>query len=182
MLKKIALALVLVILGFLGYVAIQPSVSTASRTATLPAPPAAVFAQINDFHKWQDWSPWAKLDPDAKTSFEGPSSGVGASFAWSGNEKVGEGKMTIAESSPDSGIKMNLDFAKPFESKSIAEFKLKPEGAGTNVTWSITGDRPFLARAMCILLRGDKMVSKMLGKGLTNLGKAASAASATPKP
>jgi len=28
--------------------------------------------QVNDFHQWDAWSPWAKLDPDAKITFEGP--------------------------------------------------------------------------------------------------------------
>jgi|GEM_PF-6909325 len=40
-------------------------------------------------------SPYVSLDPAAKYSFAGPSAGPGASIAWSGNSKVGEGRMTI---------------------------------------------------------------------------------------
>ncbi len=185
MLKKIALALVLIVLAFTGYVALQPAVGTITRSATLAAAPSAVFPYLNDLHKWQDWSPWAKLDPNAKVTFEGPTSGVGSAFAWAGNREIGEGKMTIVASEPDTGVKMKIDFAKPFASNSIAEFKLKPDGAGTNVTWSMTGKRHFLARAMCIVFNADKMVGDTFEKGLANLGQvaaAASPASAAPKP
>jgi len=174
MLKKIALGLLLILLAFAGYVALQPSTGTVTRSATITAPPATVFQYINDLHKWQDWSPWAKLDPNAKTTFEGPQSGVGAAFGWAGNSEIGEGKMTIVESKPDEHGKMDLDFQKPFAGKNVVEFELKPEGAGTNVTWSMTGKRHFFARAMCIIFNGDKMVGNMFEKGLANLGKLAS--------
>ena len=179
MLKKIALALLLIVLAFAGYVAMQPAVGTVTRSATIAAPPSAVFPYVNDLHKWQDWSPWAKLDPNAKVTFEGPEAGTGAAFSWSGNSEVGEGKMTIVESKPDEYVKMNIDFVKPFANTSVAEFQLKPEGAGTNVTWSMTGDRPFFVRAMCILMNGDKMVGDSFEKGLASLGKLATS---TPPP
>jgi uncharacterized protein YndB with AHSA1/START domain len=169
MLKSIALGLLLVILAFAGYVAMQSATGTISRTATISAPPSAVFPHINDLHKWQEWSPWAKLDPNAKATFDGLQSGVGASFTWSGDNDIGTGKMTIAESKPDEYVKMKLDFAKPFVATSFAKFSLKPEGTGTSVTWSMTGDRPFLIRAMCILFNGDKMIGDMFEKGLANL-------------
>jgi uncharacterized protein YndB with AHSA1/START domain len=179
MLKKIALALLLIVLAFAGYVAMQPAVATISRSATIAAPPSAVFPHINDLHKWQEWSPWAKLDPNAKTTFDGPPAGVGAAFLWAGNREIGEGKMTIIESKPDENVKIKIDFAQPFASTSTAEFVLKPEGSGTNVTWSMRGKRHFLARAMCIIFNADKMVGGMFDKGLANLGKVATS---TPTP
>jgi len=175
MLKRIFLVVLAIIAAFAAYVAMQPAVGTVTRSATLAAPPADVFAQINDFHKWQAWSPWAKLDPNAKSTFEGPESGKGAVFGWSGNSEVGEGKMTITESTPNERIKMQLDFAKPYANTSYSEFILKPEGAGTNVTWTMTGERPFFARAMCILFNADKMVGDMFEKGLANLNAIVSA-------
>lgn len=179
MLKTIALVVLVALLGFAGYVAMQPEEGTITRSATIAAPPSAVFPYINDLHKWQDWSPWAKLDPSAKTSFEGPPAGVGSAFGWSGNSEVGEGKMTIAESKPDELVKMDINFAKPFSSKSVSEFQLKSEGAGTNVTWSMTGKKPFFARAMCIIFNADKQVGSMFEKGLANLNQIVSNA---PKP
>src|SRR5215210_64080 len=76
MLKKILIVLAAIIAIFLIVVALQPSEFKVERSATISAPPAAVFDQVNDFHKWEAWSPWAKLDPNAKIAFEGPPSGT----------------------------------------------------------------------------------------------------------
>jgi Polyketide cyclase / dehydrase and lipid transport len=95
MLRKIlvgvAAAVVLVVGALALFVAMRPSEFRIERSTTIAAPAPAVFAQVNDFHNWQAWSPWAKLDPDVKNSYEGASAGKGAVFAWAGNSKVGEG-------------------------------------------------------------------------------------------
>ena len=72
MLKKILIALAAIIAVFLIVVALQPSEFHVERTATITAPPATVFDQVNDFHKWDAWSPWAKLDPNAKIDVRRP--------------------------------------------------------------------------------------------------------------
>ena len=102
---------------------------------------------MNDFHNWEAWSPWAKMDPDAKSTFDGPTSGVGSKFHWAGNSKVGEGNMTIAESRPNDVIRIDLEFLKPFAAKNLAEFTFKPVGDGTEVTWTMTGKNNFMAKA-----------------------------------
>lgn len=175
MLKSILIAIVVAIAAFAGYVALQPAVGTVSRSAVIPAPASKIFPLVNNLKKWDDWSPWAKLDPNAKSTFEGPESGVGAIFKWSGNDEIGEGAMAIVESAPDDRLKLRLDFAKPFASTSDVDFSFKPEGEATRVTWTMTGERPFLARAMCILFNADKMVGDMYEKGLANLVKLATA-------
>jgi hypothetical protein len=78
MLKIILIAIAVIVVAFVVVVALQPSEFRILRNATISAPAPAVFAQVNDFHKWEAWSPWAKLDPAAKNSFEGPSAGMGA--------------------------------------------------------------------------------------------------------
>src|SRR6266478_5063331 len=98
MFTKILIALAVIVVVFVVIVALQPADFRVTRSATIPAPPAVVFAQVNDLHNWQAWSPWAKLDPAAKNTFEGPSAGTGAIFKWSGNSDVGEGSMTLTES------------------------------------------------------------------------------------
>lgn len=100
MLKKILIALAAIVLIFVVVVAMQPSELHVERTAEIAAPQADVFARVNDFHKWDAWSPWAKLDPAAKVGFEGPPEGQGTVMTWSGNDQVGEGKMTLVESRP----------------------------------------------------------------------------------
>src|SRR5689334_12374414 len=119
--KKIAIGVVAVIAVFLIVVALQPSEYRIERSASMSAPAADVFAQVNDFHKWEAWSPWAKLDPAAKNTFDGPASGVGAGFAWEGNDKVGVGRMTITESKPAERVAIKLEFLKPFPDVALTE-------------------------------------------------------------
>jgi len=179
MLKKILIALLALVAIFLIFVALQPSEFHVERTANMAAPPAMVFDQVNDLHKWEAWSPWAKLDPKAKITFEGPPSGTGTIMTWAGNNEVGEGKMTLAESRPNELVKINVDIVKPMEGSSTTEFAFKPEGDQTAVTWSMSGHHNFIAKAMCLVMNGKKMMSDMMDKGLANMKSMVEGASKT---
>jgi hypothetical protein len=72
MLKKILIGLAAAVVAFVVYVAMQPSEFRVERSAQIAAAPPDVFRQVNDFRNWEAWSPWAKLDPNAKATFEGP--------------------------------------------------------------------------------------------------------------
>jgi uncharacterized protein YndB with AHSA1/START domain len=169
MLKKILLGLVAIIAVFAIYVALQPADYRVTRSTTVAAPATAVFEQVNDFHKWEAWSPWAKLDPNAKATFEGAPAGKGAVFKWAGNNEVGEGTMTVTESRPGELVRINLDFVKPMAGTSTAEFTFKPQGDQTTVTWSMFGQNNFISRAICTVMNQDKMVGGYFEKGLANL-------------
>jgi hypothetical protein len=169
MLKKILIALALLILGFVVVVALQPSDFQVERSATVAAPQAEVFGQVNDLHKWEAWSPWAKLDPEAKIGFEGPESGQGAAMSWAGNDKVGEGKMTVVESQPNDAVKLKVDFVKPFEGTSNSDFGFKPDGDQTAVTWTMSAHHNFLEKAFCLVMNGKKMIGDDMEKGLAQL-------------
>ena len=169
MLPIILISLAAIVVIFLIIVALQPSDYRITRSATIAAPAGAVFAQVNDMRKFQGWSPWAKLDPDVKNTFEGPPAGAGAVSKWSGNKKVGEGMMTITESKPNELITMKLEFIKPFASVADVQFDFKPEGQGTAVTWTMSGKKNFMSKAFCLFANMDKMVSGDFEKGLANL-------------
>lgn len=169
MLKRILLAIGAVVLLFAGYVALQPSTFRIERSTIVVAPPAAVFSEVNDFRQWEAWSPWAKLDPNAKATFEGPASGEGAVFHWAGNAEVGEGSMTLVESRPDERIRIRVDFVKPWSGTNTSEFTFKPDGARTIVTWAMTGEQGFFEKAICVFMNADKMVGGQFEKGLASL-------------
>jgi carbon monoxide dehydrogenase subunit G len=169
MLKKILIALAALVLIFVVIVALQPSDFQMARSATIAAPQQAVFAQVNDFHKWDAWSPWAKLDPNAKIGFEGPPEGQGTVMTWSGNSEVGEGKMTLTESRPYDLIKTKVDMVKPIAGSSISEFTFKPEGDQTSVTWSMAAHHNFLHKALCLISGGKRMMGGLMDKGLAQL-------------
>jgi len=176
MLIKILLVLAALVAVFLIVAAFQPDSFRVERSATISAPPAIVFAQVNDLHAWQEFSPWAKLDPEAKNTYEGPRAGPGAAFAWSGNSKIGQGRMTITESRPNELVRMKLDFIKPMESTSTAEFTFKADGDSTLVAWSMSGKNNFIGKVFCLVMNMDKTVGGDFEKGLANLNTQASAA------
>jgi len=95
---RLLLVLVLIVVGLVVVIARRPSEFRIERTTVVAAAPAAVFAQVNDFHKWDAWNPWAKMDPALKQGYEGAPAGAGAVYTWAGNRQVGEGRMTIVES------------------------------------------------------------------------------------
>ena len=165
----IVLAIALVIAIFVIAVAQQPKDFRIERSATLPAPANAVFAQVNDFQNWRVWSPWERLDPALKRSYEGPRAGTGSQYAWVGNKNVGEGRMTILDSRPAELVRIKLEFVKPFAATNTAEFRFKPAGSGTAVTWSMSGHNNFISRAMCLFINMDRMVGGQFEQGLSNL-------------
>jgi hypothetical protein len=177
--KKILFALALLLAILAVVVALQPDEFRVSRSAAVAAAPEQVFAQVNDFHNWEAWSPWAKLDPNAKATFEGPHAGEGAVFIWAGNNEVGEGRMTLTQSRPSELIRIKLDFVKPMEGTSDVEFTFKPENNGTLVTWTMSGRNNFISKAVCLFLNQDKMLGAYFEKGLANLKSVAETARKT---
>lgn len=165
---------------FVLVVAMQPSEYRVERSLTMSAPPEAIFPEVNNLRQWQHWSPWAKLDPNAKNTFDGPSSGEGAVFKWSGNDEVGEGTMTIVESRENEFVSMRLDFVRPFEDTGMSEFTFKPEGDKTTVVWAMHGRQPFMGKLMCLFMDMDAMLGTEFEKGLASLRKIAEAKSMPP--
>jgi len=176
MLWKILIALVVIVVGLVGVITLQPARYRVSRSTTIAAPAPVVFAQVNDFHKWSAWSPWEKIDPAMKRTYEGPSAAVGASYAWVGSREVGEGRMTIVESRPSDLIQVKLEFVKPFAGTSVAEFSFKPDGERTLVTWRMTGDKNFIAKAIHLVMSMDRMIGDQFDKGLAAMKTVAEAA------
>jgi hypothetical protein len=172
----LALAVLLVVYVFI--VALQPADFCIARSAKIPAPPGVVFAQVNDFHVWGKWSPWAKLDPEMKQTYTGPTAGSGAGYAWRGNKKVGEGRMTILDDRMDEFIRIKLEFLKPFAATNTAEFTFTPDRGHTIVTWSMTGTKNFLMKGLGLFMNMDKMVGGDFEKGLAQLTALAESAAA----
>ena len=175
MLRFILISLAVIIVALAVFVAMQPDDFRVTRSATVSAPAAAVFAQVNDLHKWEAWNPWQKKDPAMKLTFAGPPAGPGASYSWAGNNEVGEGRLTITESRPGELVRLKLEFMKPFTATNTANFTFKPEGDKTAVTWSMEGKNNYLAKALHLVMNMDKMVGGDFEKGLADMKVAAEA-------
>ena len=169
MFKMIAMVAVVLIAAVLGLAATKPDTFRVERSATIKAPPEKVYVLLNDFHQWSQWSPWERLDPAMQRSHGGAPSGVGATYAWEGNKKVGKGRMEIVDSVAPSKVTIKLDFLAPFEAHNTAEFQLKSQGDATTVTWAMTGPNMFLGKVMSVFASMDSMVGKDFESGLANL-------------
>ena len=176
MLIKTLVALAAIVIVFAAVVAMQPSEFRVARSATIAAPAPVVFAQVNDFHKWGAWSPYDKLDPAMKKTYDGPPAGTGASYAWAGNDHAGVGRATITESRPNELVRIKLDFEKPFAGTAFAEFRFRPDGERTVVEWSLAGENNFIAKAVHLFMNMDKMVGGQFEDGLAQLRSVAEAA------
>ena len=175
--KNVLVAVLVLIVAFVGFVATRPTDYHVERSMSFAAPPEAVYPQIADFHNWAAWSPWEKIDPAMKKDFGGAASGTGATYHWVGNDKVGEGNMEIKNAAAPSNVDIQLDFVKPFKATCDTKFAIAPEGAGSKVTWSIDGKNNFVGKAMGIFMGGmDKMMGPDFEKGLTAMKGAAEAA------
>ena len=169
MLKKIALGVLVFVVAVLGYAATRPDSFSVERKISINAPAERVHANLNDFHLWEAWSPWAKLDPAMKTTYGGPASGQGATYEWVGNSDVGEGKMEITGTTPSSSVTIKLDFLKPFESHNTTVFTLTPTASGTDVTWTMSGPATYMTKVMTSFVSMDKMVGGDFERGLQQL-------------
>jgi len=169
MMLYLLLAVAVVAIIFVALVLSRPAHFRVTRSATIGAPPEAVFGYVNDVHRFQEWSPWAKLDPSAAIIYEGPNAGPGASFTWKGGMKVGSGKMTVVDSVPHREVHFQLDFLKPMVATNMVKFTLEPEGDQTLISWSMSGRNNFVAKAFNLFIDCDKMCGGQFEQGLANL-------------
>ena len=174
-----AIGIAAIVVVFLIVVAIQPADFRIARTVAVEAPPAAIFPYVNDLRRFDDWSPFAKLDPNMKKTYEGPEAGVGSSYSWSGKDQAGQGKMTIVESRPHERVRMNLDFTKPMECQNQVEFLLEQKGDKVHVSWIMTGTNNFIGKAFHLLFI-ERMVGGSFEEGLSKLKSIAEADAKKP--
>jgi hypothetical protein len=147
------------------YVATRPPGFRVQRQIGIKASPEKLFAIINDFGKWQSWSPWAKRDPAMKSTLSGSATGVGSVYEWEGNKHVGKGRMAIVAAEPPSRTIIKLDFIAPFEAHNTVEFLTEARDGETIVTWVIHGPMNFMTKAMGIVMSMDKMMGPDFEQG-----------------
>lgn len=137
--KILAIVMAVIAVAVVGVGLLLPSTAHVERTIDIAAKPPVVFTVLNGFRQFDKWSPWAGIDPNAVTTYDGPASGVGAKMAWAGNADVGTGSQEILESQPHERIVVKLAFG-DFGGDYRATYRLEPVGEGTRLTWSYDAD------------------------------------------
>jgi len=169
MIKKLLLILAAIIVGFIIFVAMRPGKMMVERSIEINASPQKIYGYVNDQIKWEEWSPWNKLDSRAEKFFGGAKEGVGSYYKWSGNEAVGAGTSTIVENKENDFVKFRLDFEKPMKGTYFSEFKFVQKEIGAQVTWIMYGKKDFFSKLAGLFVNCDAMVGSDFEKGLKNL-------------
>src|SRR5215207_9311597 len=136
MLTFVALGLVAAVVLLLVLIARRPADYRIERSTTIAAPPGAVLELVEDFHQWHRWSPWDRQDPTQVVTLSGAPRGVGAVYEWVG-KKNGQGRMEVVEHRPGELVGIQLDFIKPFPSRSRCDFTATPAASGTRLAWTM---------------------------------------------
>lgn len=168
LLIRVVAFVAVVIVGLLGIGFLLADKVHVERSAKVGASPAALFAIVNSFEKFDQWSPWAELDPAMKVERSGPASGVGARYAWHGNAEAGSGTQEIVESTPDEKVVIRLNFD-GFDQPSMSTMTIKADGSGSLVTWALDsslGSNP-VHRYFGLMM--EKYVGQDYEKGLGKL-------------
>ncbi len=153
-LKYILFLLLILIIGFCIYVAVQPGSFEVERTRTINAPAQVVFNEVMDFKTWPSWSAWAEADPEMTFKYNDQTSGIGASYSWEDDDGVGVGTMTTLSANKPTDIQQEMQIGD--YPKSDISWKFTPQKNGsTDVTWKISGkDLPFGFKAFAVLTGG----------------------------
>ena len=152
-LKRIVLGLVTIVVVLAVISLFLPKEVTVQRSITMRGQASDVFAYVNSFRKFQEWSPWALHDPDAEITYSGPEEGVGAKTTWSSeNPNVGSGSQEIIESRLDEYVKVSLDFGS--EGGGTSDYQILSEENRTRITWGFQTDLGYnpIARYMGLML------------------------------
>ncbi|HZZ67984.1 MAG TPA: SRPBCC family protein [Phenylobacterium sp.] len=139
-----------------------------ARSIHVDAPAAEIFPHIDDFRAWAAWSPFEKMDADMQKTYSGAARGVGAQYAWVG-KKAGAGSMEVLTAEAPSRVVIDLKFTRPMKANNVAEFTIEPDGAGSKVTWAMTGPLTLVSKIMHAVFPMEKMVGPMFEDGLKAL-------------
>ncbi|NHF59366.1 SRPBCC family protein [Flavobacteriaceae bacterium TP-CH-4] len=166
--------LLYILVGIIGLIVLLALIAPKSyhvfRSAEISRPQPEVFEYLKSLKKMDEWSPWAKKDPNMEKKFTGTDGEVGAISYWNGNKDVGEGEQEITKIVDGERIESELRFLKPWKSTSDCYIDVADAGDGkTRVTWGFAGKNKFPMSIFGLFVSMDKMVGKDFEEGLVNL-------------
>jgi effector-binding domain-containing protein/uncharacterized protein YndB with AHSA1/START domain len=176
--RNVLIALVAVCALAFGVAFFLPASAHVERSTTIAAPAHVVFAILNSYKRYNEWSPWYEYDPAARYTYSGPAEGVGARLAWASDKpEVGSGWQEITASEPPRRVVTHLDFGD--QGSADASFRLEEKGGSTVVTWGFdTVFDSVVERYFGLVL--DKLVGGDFEKGLARLKTLAEADTRKP--
>ncbi|MNJ91268.1 Bacterial transcription activator, effector binding domain [compost metagenome] len=169
MLLKIAIAVIVVLVIFLGYVSTREGQFRYERSGVIAAPPEKIFPYLSNLKNGDKWSPYEKVDPNMKKTFAGNDGEVGSTMVFEGNKDAGSGKLEILKIVPNELVEIKLTMTAPMHAENIVEYRLTPEANGTKFSWSMSGDGGFMGKLVNVFIDVEKMVADQFSEGIANL-------------
>jgi effector-binding domain-containing protein len=170
-LKKILIALVIIIAIPLGAALFINGEYDVEREITINQPKAMVFDYVRYLKNQDKFSVWAKMDPNMKKGFEGIDGTVGCFSTWDSEiDSVGKGEQEIKKIIKGERIDFELRFLKPFEATDNAYFITDSIGENqTKIKWGFDGKMNYPMNLMLLFMDMEGMLAPSLEEGLENL-------------
>ncbi|MCB9359789.1 MAG: GyrI-like domain-containing protein [Flavobacteriales bacterium] len=170
--KKIVIVIIALIVIYMVLGLVGPSNYKITRSIKIAAPIDVVFNQTSIYTNWDAWSPWAKLDANAKYSIENDNQEVGAAMSWVGDpESVGTGGMVTSEIEKNKKFYYDLTFVSPWEMVSHGGFNYTQDGDSILLEWFDSGEFEFMTRPMMLFMDLEAELAPDFEKGLANIKK-----------
>lgn len=171
MFKKICVVLGLLIVVFVFIAAMKPADYIIKRNILINAKPEAIYSHLSSMKNADAWMPWKEIDSEVNSTYSGPADGVGSISSWNSSGQMGTGQAEVTEIVLNRSVKTKITYTKPMEMNQDSEFILTAEGENTQMTWSVSGQIPFIMRFMCTLMFRDMdtFVGGMFERGLIKL-------------
>jgi hypothetical protein len=170
-LKIIGLSLVGIIVLLLVAALFVDGKYAVQREVTINKPKEVVFDYVKYLKNQNEFSVWAKIDPEMKTEFRGEDGTVGFVSAWdSQNPKAGKGEQKIIKMADGERIDYELHFIEPMESTDYAYMAFTAvNDSATSVKWGFFGEMKYPMNLMLLTMDMEKMLAPDLQNGLNNL-------------
>lgn len=173
--KKLFKILLIVILSIFGLILLTALFVKkdyiVKRSISINRPKQAVYDYVKYLKNQNDFSVWAKIDPNMKIDYRGTDATVGFVSAWDSPVKeAGKGEQEITKISEGERIDYIIRFFKPMQSTDNAYIEFNSENdSTTSVTWAIYGNMKYPMNLSLLFMDMDAMLGKDLSSGLSNL-------------
>ena len=163
-LKNIFLLLLAVIIIAAIYLATLDGSYDIKRSRMIEADQIVVFNELNDYKNWEEWGPWFEKDSTIRVVYSDNTIGTGGAYSWTSDIEGGGSMKTLAVREPER-LDQEIVFETPFGNMmSDVYWMIKPTDKGTELTWGIKGEMPFMTRFMADGM--DEQLGPMEERGL----------------
>ncbi|HWV71203.1 MAG TPA: SRPBCC family protein [Pseudosphingobacterium sp.] len=170
-LKKILLGIAAVVALLLIVALFVKKDYKVGREIIINKPKREVFNYVRYLRNQDNYSKWARVDPEMKKTYRGIDGTPGFVSGWeSDNDEVGAGEQEIMKITEDERIDFELRFFQPFEATEPAFMAIQPiSESQSKVIWGFSGHMNYPMNLMLLFIDFEEMIGSDLQIGLEKL-------------